>query len=459
MKNSFIINKVASLFIILLLLFGCQKKQGKHLKPNIIIFFTDDQGYGDVGGIFGAMGFKTPNFDQLQRAGLTLTDFEVPATVCTPSRAALLTGEYSKRLGLAKAVLFPFSKNGLSPKRVYTLAELLRGVGYSTSCIGKWHLGDLPKYMPNNQGFDYFFGVPYSNDMDGYYYQKKDYQSPPLPLYLNTKRIMSGPPQDSLTTWYTEKAIQRIKNRGSKPFFIYLAHTMPHQPLHVSAKFRGKSKKGLYGDVIEELDWSAGQIIKTLKEEGIYRNTVFIFTSDNGSALSQGGSAGPLRGQKATTWEGGHREPAIIVWPAKIPAGTVSNQLVTSLDIYPTLAHIAGASIPEDKILDGIDITKFLQNPETVHLPKRPIFYYARNGKVEVVRYGHWNLHIAKSRGWNDSTKFPVSLYYLPNDIGEKNNVASLFPKRVKKLRKMITDFVTKINGDSSQYSEYLRSQ
>jgi len=277
------------------LLFQNCSSEKSNSKPNIIIFFTDDQGFADV-GCYGAEGFETPNFDKLATEGIRFTNFYVPATVCTPSRAALLTGKYPIRVGLHEGVISPYSTHGLDPKE-YTLAEMLRDNGYTTSCIGKWHLGHQEKYMPNNQGFDAFYGVPYSNDMDGHYYKHNDFQSTPLPFYRNTELIGEGLDQRYLTKMYTEETVKQIKNRSAeKPFFIYLAHNMPHTPLFASEKFKGKSKKGLYGDVIMELDWSAGEIVKTLKEEGIYDNTIFIFTSDNGPRV---GSAKPLRGQKA----------------------------------------------------------------------------------------------------------------------------------------------------------------
>ena len=406
--------------------------------PNIIIFFTDDQGYADV-GCFGAEGFETPHLDKLASEGLRFTDFYVPATVCTPSRAGLMTGKYPKRVGLHEAVLFPYSENGLSPEE-YTMAEMLQNKGYATACIGKWHLGHKEKFMPNSQGFDYFFGVPYSNDMDNYYYKSRDFQSPPLPLYRNRELIEEGPDQSYLTKRYTEEAIRQIKGHKDQPFFIYLAHNMPHLPLHASPAFLGKSEKGLYGDVIMELDWSVGEIVKTLKEEGIYDHTLFIFTSDNGPRV---GSAKPLRGLKAETWEGGQRVPCIMAWPDVIPAGKTSNELVSTLDLYPTFAEITGSELPDDLSLDGTDISELLQNPESTRLQERSFYFYARNGEPEAVRLGKWKLHIKKSIGWDAGKEgiFPVSLYNLQEDIGEHNNVADQHPDIVRQLTQLITAF------------------
>ena len=309
-------------------LISCQSSKNQiENQPNIIIFFTDDQGYADLGS-FGAEGFETPHLDQLAKEGIRFTNFYVPATVCTPSRVGLLTGRYPKRAGLHEAVLFPFSEGGMALSE-YTMAEMLKDAGYATSMIGKWHLGHQQEYMPNNQGFDSFFGVPYSNDMDNYYYKEIDFQSPPLPLYRDTVLIENGPDQDYITKRYTDEAVKLIKERKNKPFFLYLAHSMPHLPLHASPAFRGKSELGLYGDVIMELDWSAGEIVKALKAEGIYENTIFIVTSDNGPRV---GSAKPLRGLKAETWEGGQRVPGIISWPANISAGQINHEMISTLD-------------------------------------------------------------------------------------------------------------------------------
>ncbi|MCE4564801.1 sulfatase [Maribellus sp. CM-23] len=411
------------------ILFACQPQAQK---PNVIIFFTDDQGYSDV-GCYGATGIETPNMDKLAENGIRFTNFYVPATVCTPSRAGILTGQYPKRSNLHEAVLFPYSTNGL-PLEKYTLAELFKDNGYSTACIGKWHLGHLPEFMPNNQGFDYFYGVPYSNDMDGYYYKHNNFQSPPLPFYRNTELIEEGPDQRYLTKRYTEETINLIQRRGEKPFFIYLAHNMPHKPWYVSEKFDGKSAKGLYGDVIMELDWSMGEIIKTLKEEKIYDNTIVVFTSDNGPISNN--SAKPLRGTKATTWEGGQRVPGIIAWPAKIPAHEVCNEMVTSMDLFPTFMEILHVDTPDKNKLDGMSILKLLEDPEKEKLPSRPFLYYSRNGQPEAIREDNWKLHIDKSLGWNhDSNDFSPALYNLDSDIGEQNNVIEDHPDLYSKMK------------------------
>lgn len=419
-----------------------QKDNTTESQPNIIIFFTDDQGYADL-GTYGAEGFETPNLDRLAAEGIRFTNFYVPATVCTPSRAGLLTGRYPKRSNLHEAVLFPYSEGGLSPDE-YTMAEMLKEGGYTTSCIGKWHLGHKEEFMPNNQGFEEFYGVPYSNDMDNYYYKDIDFQSPPLPFYRNTELIESGPDQQYLTKKYTEEAVKQIKNRGQKPFFIYLAHNMPHTPLYASPAFKGKSKNGLYGDVIMELDWSAGEIIKTLKEEGIYENTIFIFTSDNGPAK---GSAKPLRGKKAQTWEGGQRVPGIITWPKKIPNGKVTDEFVSTLDLFPTLAKISNSKIPTGIKTDGIDISEFLLDPDAKTLAERPFYFYARNGELEAIRLGEWKLHLKKSIGWNEKSEgeFQAALYNLNLDIGEKDNVATHHPEIVTKLSELATAFDGKL--------------
>lgn len=411
------------------------------ISPNILVFFTDDQGYGDA-GCYGASGYDTPNIDALAEEGIRFTNFYVPATVCTPSRAGLLTGKYPKRVGLHEAVLFPFSENGLSPEE-YTMAEMLKSGGYVTACIGKWHLGHKEEFMPNNQGFDYFYGVPYSNDMNNHYYKKNDFQSPPIPVFRNTNKVDEDPDQRYLTRKYTEESIKLIKERGQKPFFIYLAHNMPHTPLYVSEKFDGVSSAGLYGDVIMEIDWSLGEIVKTLKEEGIFDNTLIVFTSDNGPVRGVGGSSGGLRGQKAQTWEGGQRVPGIVTWPNEIPKGKVSNAVVSTLDLLPTFAQVAGVNLPRELVLDGRNIVEILHNPNESEISDRPFFYFARNGDLEAVRLGDWKLHILKSIGWSKSSKgeFTVSLFNLEEDMGETQNLAKKYPEKVTEMVGLISDF------------------
>ncbi|MDX1284860.1 MAG: sulfatase [Draconibacterium sp.] len=420
------------LLLLLALYFSCGNNENTH-KPNIIVFFTDDQGYADL-GCYGAEGFETPNFDMLAKSGIRFTDFYVPATVCTPSRAGLLTGRYPKRAGLHEAVIYPFSEHGLSPEE-FTMAEMFQENGYATACIGKWHLGHKEQFMPNNHGFDYYYGVPYSNDMDSHFYKHNNFQSPPLPVLRNTELKEQGPPQKYLTKMFTEEAVAFIKKERNNPFFLYLPHCMPHVPLHASENFNGKSELGIYGDVIMELDWSMGEIIKTLKEEGIYENTMVVFTSDNGPSK---GSALPLRGKKATTWEGGQRVPGIISWPDRIPAKKVCNELVNTMDLFPTFEKIIQAENSGQVEFDGIDISELLENPESTSLAERPFYYYSRDGKCEAIRLGKWKLHIDKTRGWNSEEEFPISLYNLENDISEQNNLAEKYPEIVKKLENLI---------------------
>lgn len=412
----------------------------KNSLPNIIVIFTDDQGYGDL-GCFGAEGFETPNFDKLAADGIRFTNLYVPATVCTPSRAALLTGKYPKRLNLHEQVIYPYSNNGLDTSSV-TLADMLKQQGYFTSIVGKWHLGHKPEYMPNNQGFDYYFGVPYSNDMNAHFYKSIGFQSPPLPLYRNWEMIGENPDQRQLTKTFTAETIDIIKRESKNPFFIYLAHIMPHLPLHASEDFVGKSKLGIYGDVIMELDWSIGEIVKALKQEGVYDNTIIFFTSDNGPVTSVGGSTAGLRGQKAQTWEGGQRVPGIMVWPNQVPPAKVSDQMITTMDLFPTLASITGYRIDDEMILDGMNIGKHLRKPNR-KLADRPFLYYSRDGIVEAIRYGDWKLHIQKNIGWDKEKngEFQPALYNLKTDSSESTDLSNEFPGKVKELEKILEDY------------------
>jgi arylsulfatase A-like enzyme len=413
----------------------------KPAQPNFIVFFTDDQGYGDV-GVYGAEGFQTPHLDAMASRGLLFTDFYVPATVCTPARAALLTGCYPKRVGLHEAVLYPFSEHGLNPGETI-LPELLSPLGYRTACIGKWHLGHHPEFLPDRQGFDTIFSVPYSNDMDRHQYRNPPFSSPPLPLLGNDGLIESGPDQRYLTRRYTEAAVQFIEEHRDRPFFLYVAHSMPHLPWHVSERFQDTSERGLYGDVIQEIDWSMGEILDALQEAGLEAKTLVIFTSDNGPVLGEkAGSAGPLRGRKAQTWEGGTRVPCLALWPGFIPGGTVCREVATVMDLLPTFVTLAGGRIPAGRAIDGFDISALLQKPRTEPSPYDALYYYSRDGTLEAIREGDWKLHTAKSRGWETKQgPFPVSLFNLRDDIGESRNVAGQYPELVARLTEKMARF------------------
>ncbi len=412
--------------------------------PNVVIIFTDDQGYADV-GCYGAEGFQTPNLDRMAAEGMRFTDFYVAAASCTPSRAALLTGCYPQRVGLPY-VLGPDSKIGIGDKET-TIAEMLKQRGYATACYGKWHLGHHRQFLPTRHGFDDYFGLPYSNDMWTYHPTNKSF--PRLPLIEGEEIISYDPDQTQLTTWYTEHAVKFIEQNKDKPFFVYLPHSMPHVPLHVSDKFRGKSKQGLYGDVIMEIDWSVGQVLSTLKRLGIDEKTLVIFTADNGPWLSYGdhaGSAKPLREGKGTTFDGGQREACIMRWPGKIPTGTICREVATAMDVLPTLAGLTGAKLPANKI-DGKDIQPLLSGQPGAKSPHEAIFYY--NGwRLEAIRSGKWKLHLphvyrtlAGRQGGTggkpvkyEQRKIGIALYDLENDIGEQHDVATEYPDVVKRL-------------------------
>jgi len=425
--------------------------QAKNKKnPNLVIIYTDDQGYSDL-GCFGANDIETPNIDQLANTGMKFTDFYVGASVCTPSRASLLTGCYPQRVGISN-VLFPKgpkwthrkAKMGFNDKEV-TLAELLKGEGYSTACVGKWHLGCLPEFLPPNHGFDEYFGIPYSNDM----LPGKPLNFPALPLIEGVKTIEENPDQNQFTTRFTERAVDFINRESENPFFLYLAHPMPHVPLHVSDKFKGKSNLGLYGDVIMEIDWSVGEVIKALKKNGVYDNTLVVFTSDNGPWLLYGehaGSASPLREGKMTCFEGGLRVPCVMSWPAKMPAGKVCNELVTVMDILPTMAKLIGADLPDNKI-DGKDVSRIIKGKRNAKSPTE-IFLYINGQTLEAARQGEWKLNYPHSyisvanpgkegkrgKGARKSIN-DFELYNLSDDMGETTDVSEKYPEIVSQIK------------------------
>ena len=419
-------------------------------KPNIVIIFTDDQGYADV-GVFGAKGFTTPNLDLMAAEGRRFTDFHVAQPVCSASRTALLTGCYPNRIGIHGA-LGPGSKTGIGAGEM-TLAELVKQRGYATAIYGKWHLGDRAPFLPTRHGFDEYLGIPYSNDMWPHHPQAKPGAYPPLPLYRNDqpeKVGLTGEDQEQLTTQYAEAAVKFIEKNKAQPFLLYVAPNMPHVPLYVSAKFKGKSERGLYGDVIMEIDWAVGEILAALKKNGVDENTLVIFTSDNGPWLSygnHGGSAGALREGKGTTFEGGHREAFIARWPGRIPAGTVCAEPAMTIDIFPTVARLVGAQLPEHKI-DGLDIWTLLAGEPGAKNPHEAYYFYYLQNELQAVRSGNWKLffpHSARSMVGQEPGKdgipglykqLPVArwLYDLRRDVGETTDVAAQHPEIVAKL-------------------------
>ncbi len=438
---------------------GCAGKASGD-KPNFIIIFCDDAGYADV-GCFGAKGFETPNLDRMAAEGVRFTDFYVAAASCTPSRAALMTGCYPQRVSLPH-VLGPKAKIGISSEE-QTIAELLKSRGYATACYGKWHLGHHPEFLPKRHGFDDYFGLPYSNDMWPRHPTNKSF--PDLPLIEGEKIIEYNPDQTKLTTWYTERAVRFIEKNKDRSFFLYLPHSMPHVPLYVSDKFKGKSKQGLYGDVIMEIDWSAGQILSTLKRLGIDEQTLVMFTSDNGPWLSYGdhaGSARPLREGKGTTFDGGQREPCIIRWPGRIPAGTVCDESASAMDILPTLAKLAGAELPALRI-DGKDIWPLMSGRAGARSPHEALFYY-RGWALEAVRSGKWKLHLPHSyrtlggrKGGTggkpvkyEQAKIGLALFDLEKDIGEQHDVSAQHPEVVERLLGL-ADKIREDLGDSTK--------
>jgi arylsulfatase A len=448
------------LLVNLIIFSSCQsdKKAATEL-PNIVIIFTDDQGYGDLSS-FGSETISTPNIDQLAENGMKFTDFHVAASVCTPSRAALLTGCYPNRIGLPK-VLFPEGNRwgrynpgntGLNPAE-QTIAEILKKKGYRTAMAGKWHLGHMEKFLPLQHGFDQYFGIPYSNDMS----------KGELPLIRGNEVVETEPDQSLLTKRYTEFCVDFIDKKSDKtPFFIYLAHTMPHIPIFASEEFKGKSKGGLYGDVIEEIDWSTGEIVKVLEKKGVLDNTLVIFTSDNGPWLSvgnHGGSAGELRGGKFDIFEGGFRVPAMMSWPGIITKRTVNDDLIPSMDILPTICEITGASLPDSKI-DGQSILATLQGKKQNELNDR-YFYYYSNEEIMAVRKGDWKFIKAhKSRrilepgkdgvfGKDEGFDQPEALYNLNEDVSESNNIIKIHPDIKIELKKEIELFETSLKKDA----------
>ena len=404
--------------------------QGEETPPNFILIYCDDLGYGDV-GCFGSEKHRTPRIDSLATEGMRLTSFYSTSGVCTPSRSSLMTGCYPRRVNMHQSaqgewVLFPVARKGLNPGEI-TVAEVLRSKGYTTACVGKWHLGDQPPFLPTRQGFQSYLGIPYSNDM-GARQRKKN---PPLPL-MRDERVIDAPvKQDTLTKRYTDEAIRFITENRERPFFLYLPHTFPHLPLYASESFLGKSANGRYGDSVEEIDWSTGRILDKLTELKLDRRTVVMFASDNGAASRAGGSNAPLRGHKGSTWEGGMRVPCIVRWPGVVPAGVECDAVTSTIDVLPTFAAISGAQAPTDRVIDGKDISPLLRGDSGAVSPHDAFFYYFKD-QLQAVRHGRWKLHLARTE---KKKELPVRLYDLDRDIAESTDVAATHPDVVARIQ------------------------
>jgi arylsulfatase len=438
------LNRKLLFFALLIASSLAQAQSGK--QPNFIIIFTDDLGYGDL-SCYGHPTIHTPNLDQMAAEGMRFTQFYVGANVCTPSRAALLTGRLPVRSGVygeKNSVFFANSPNGL-PHSEVTIAQALKKRNYQTAIVGKWHLGSLPQYLPLNYGFDYYFGIPYSGDMGkvGPTGKITGSGNPPLPLYKNEKVIETEPDQHLLTKRYTDEVLGFIRKNKNEPFFMYYANNFPHVPLYASKDFEGKSKRGLYGDVVEELDWSVGEILKELKKQKLDKNTFVIFTSDNGPWLwkdvlnETGGSAGLLYEAKSTTYEGGMRVPAIAWWPGTIKPNQISYSVATTMDLYPTILHLAKAEVPHDRPIDGNDITDLLTGKKE---KVTDIVYYYHMGRLQAVRKGPWKAHFSTLSTYSRKPleeHNPPLLYNIEADPSEQYDVAKKNPEIVEELKKV----------------------
>ncbi|MEQ1839144.1 MAG: sulfatase [Verrucomicrobiales bacterium] len=440
---------------------------GAERLPNVVIIFTDDQGFADIGSN-GAKGYKTPHLDRMAAEGRLFTQWYSAQAVCSASRTGLLTGCYPNRLGMHGA-LSPGSHHGIHPDET-TLAEIFKSKDYATAVFGKWHLGDHEKFLPLQHGFDEYFGIPYSGDMWPQHPTSKNF--PPLPLFEGNRRLRAVDERDQkiLTTWLTVKAVDFINRNRERPFFLYVPHPQPHVPLYVSDRFAGTTERGLYGDVIAEIDWSVGEILNAITTNGLDENTLVIFTSDNGPWLSYGthaGSAEPLREGKGTAWEGGVREPCLMRWPGTIPAGTVCEAPGMHIDLLPTLAGVIGADLPEKKI-DGKDILPLITGADGAKNPHDSYWFYYKQNELHAVLKDGWKLILPHSyrslnggKGGDGGTpveyqnrKSGLELYYLPDDVSESKDLAAGNPEKVTELLKQaeaarveLGDNLTKRNG------------
>ncbi len=448
-------------FFLSFLIISCSPKTDKPV--NFIIIYLDDVGYGDI-TLTGAVGYSTPNLDQMAANGMFFSHYYSPQAVCSASRAGLLTGCYPNRIGF-RGALNHTAKTGINADEE-TIAEVLKKKNYATAAFGKWHLGHHKQFLPTHNGFDEYFGIPYSNDMWPNHPTTKNFY-PPLPLIEGDEVIETNPDQSRFTTEFTERAISFIHKNKDNPFFVYLAHPMAHVPLFVSDKFKGKSEQGLYGDVMMEIDWSVGQILKSLKELHLEENTLVIFTSDNGPWINYGnhaGSTGGLREGKGTTYEGGQRVPCLMYWEGTISPGTVNNNLISGIDFLPTIAEIAGTSLPERKI-DGVNLFPLIKG-ETVEPPRKSFYYYYRNNNLEAVQDGQWKLvfpHRGRTYegfepgkdgmpgGADENSEVEAGLYDLRRDPGERYNLLEVHPDIIERLEKMANEARDDLGDDLTE--------
>jgi arylsulfatase A len=429
--------------------------------PNLVILFADDLGYGDL-SCYGASQIRTPNLDRMAVEGVRFTDFYVAQAVCSASRAALLTGCYPHRIGIHGA-LGPGSRIGLAASEV-TLAGLLKQRGYATGIFGKWHLGDHRDFLPLQRGFDEFLGLPYSNDMWPFHPEAKPGTYPDLPLIRGNEVIELNPDQSQFTRLFTESAVRFIERNRERPFFLYVPYPMPHVPIFASAPFRGRSAGGLYGDVIEEIDASAGTILETLRRVGVDSQTLMVFLSDNGPWLSYGnhaGSAGPLREGKGTSWEGGVRVPCIARWPGRIPQGTICREPAMTIDLFSTVARLVGAELPAHGV-DGRDIWPLLSGQPGATSPHAAYFFYFHQGALEAMRSGRWKLQLPREyrtlegrEGGRDGKpvrysqrRTALALYDLETDPAESRDLSAEQPEVMQRLLALVEQARTEL-GDA----------
>ncbi len=421
--------------------------------PNIVILFADDLGYGDL-GCYGHPTIATPELDRMAAEGMRFTQFYSTACVCTPSRAALLTGRLPARTGMysdQRRVLFPNSAEGLAPEEV-TLAEVLKGRGYATACIGKWHLGHLPQYLPTRHGFDVYFGIPYSNDMK------------PVPVIRGEEVIEEPADQTTLTRRYTDEAIRFIEAHKAEPFFLYLPHTFPHVPLFASEEARGSSARGLYGDVVGELDTSAGRILQKLRDLDLASNTLVVFTSDNGPWLTRGldgGSAGLLRDGKGSTWEGGMRVPCVAWWPGRIKPGQTVRDLACTMDLFNTCIGLAGGKVPADRAIDGVDIAGRLLGDRP---SGREVMFFYRGSFLMAVRRGPWKMHLITQAAYGPDARQrvehdPPLLFHLEHDPAEQHNVAADHPEVIAAIRQAVAEHQARLTVAPSRLDSIIENE